>query len=80
MLIIKLWVTGYIGPATAPCIVRKKMSIPMLCEMPHRKDERTKSNVHQVKSLTVPKRRVRKPVRGRDIAMLTTNDVITHVL
>src|ERR1700744_1255988 len=80
MPIIKLWVTGYIGPATAPWIARNITSTPMFCETPHRNEASTNSKVHQMNNLTSPKRRVRKPVRGNEMAMLTANDVITHVL
>jgi hypothetical protein len=38
------------------------------------------SNVQAVNRRTSPKRRVRKPVSGSEIAMLTANEVITQVL
>ena len=56
------------------------MSMPMLWDTPQRNDASTNSDVHETKSLTSPKRRVRKPVSGSEIAMLTANEVITHVL
>src|SRR6185437_14455197 len=80
MLISRLCVTGYIGPATAPWMARNTSSMPMLCETPHRNEDATNSSVHAVNRRTSPKRRVRKPVSGSEIAMLTANEVITHVL
>src|SRR5574338_1296728 len=80
MLISRLCVIGYIGPATAPCSARNTSSMPMLCDTPHMNEESTNSSVHAVNRRTSPKRRVRKPVSGSEIAMLTANEVITHVL
>src|SRR6185437_4755250 len=80
MPISRLCVTGYIGPATAPCTARNSSSMPMFCEMPHRNEDATNSSVQAVNRRTSPKRRVRKPVSGSEIAMLTANEVITQVL
>ncbi len=52
----------------------------MLCAMPHRNDASENSSVAQTNSFVSPKRRVRKPVNGRAIALLTANEVITQVL
>ncbi len=80
MPISRLWVIGYIGPATAPCSARNTISMPMLCEIPQRNEVSANSSVLAVNSFTSPKRRVRKPVSGSEIAMLTANEVITQVL
>src|SRR5699024_10534820 len=40
----------------------------------------TNSIVHQTNTCRSPKRRPRKPVRGRPMAWLTAKDVITQVL
>ena len=80
MPISRLCVIGYIGPATAPCSARNTISMPMLCDTPHRNEVSANSSVHAVNSFTSPKRRVSKPVSGSEIAMLTANEVITQVL
>src|SRR6185312_8894464 len=80
MPISRLCVIGYMGPATAPCRARNRISMPMLCEMPHMNEVNANNSVHHTNSLTSPKRRVRKPVKGRAMAMLTANEVITQVL
>src|ERR1700754_2764626 len=61
-------------------MARNRISMLMLCAMPHRNEASENSNVAQTNSFVSPKRRVRKPVRGRAIALLTANEVITHVL
>jgi hypothetical protein len=48
--------------------------------MPHMNEVSANSRVLQTNSFTSPKRRVRKPVSGSEMAMLTANEVITHVL
>src|SRR5574337_644777 len=80
MPISRLWVIGYIGPATAPWMARNTSSMPMLWEMPHMNDAATNSKVQAVNRRTSPKRRERNPVNGSEIAMLTANEVITQVL
>ena len=80
MLISRLCVIGYIGPATAPCSARNSISMPMLSDTPHMNDVSENSRVHATNSFTSPKRRLRKPVSGSEIAMLTANEVITQVL
>src|SRR5690349_7557825 len=80
MPISRLCVIGYIGPATAPCSARNRISMPMLCDTPHRKEVSANSSVQAVNSRTSPKRRLRKPVSGSAMAMLTANEVITQVL
>src|SRR5688572_5586301 len=51
----------------------------MLLARPHSKDAITNASVAQVNNVRSQKRRVMKPVRGRANALLTANDVITHV-
>src|SRR5690606_18214252 len=53
--------------------------MPMLCEMPHSSEATTKARVAHWNSRTSPKRRLRKPVSGRAMALLTANEVITQV-
>lgn len=53
--------------------------MPMLCEMPHRNEATTKASVARVNRRTSPMRRDRKPVSGRAMALLTANEVMTHV-
>ena len=71
--------TGYIGPQTKPCNARAKTNMPMLAEMPHKNDAMTKASVDHMNNLRSPKRRVSQPVKGKEIAVLTANDVMTHV-
>src|SRR5690606_20996236 len=53
--------------------------MPMLWEMPHSRDATTKARVAHWNRRTSPKRRLRKPVSGSAIALLTANEVITQV-
>src|ERR1700754_180927 len=80
MEISRLCVIGYIGPATAPWMARNRISMLMLCAMPHRNEASENSSVAHTNSFVSPKRRVRKPVRGRAMALLTANEVMTQVL
>ena len=77
--ISSVWVMGYMGPATAPCRARKKISSVMLVEMPHRNEASENSIVAQTKSRTSPNRRLRKPVSGSAMALETANEVMTQV-
>src|SRR3954464_12247945 len=78
--ISRLCVIGYIGPATAPWMARKTMSMVMLCAIPHRNEASENNSVAMTNSFVSPKRRVRKPVSGSAMALLTANEVMTHVL
>src|SRR5690606_11946464 len=53
--------------------------MPMLWEMPHSRDATTKARVAHWNRRTSPKRRLREPVSGSAIALLTANEVITQV-
>src|SRR5690606_10327717 len=53
--------------------------MPMLCDMPHNREAKTKAMVAHWNRRTSPKRRLRKPVSGRAMALLTANEVITQV-
>src|ERR1700743_903607 len=61
-------------------MARKTMSMFMLCAIPHRNEASENSSVAQTNSFVSPKRRVRKPVSGSAMALLTANEVMTHVL
>jgi septal ring factor EnvC (AmiA/AmiB activator) len=52
----------------------------MLCAIPHRNEASENNNVADTNNFTSPKRRVRKPVNGSAMALLTAKDVITQVL
>src|SRR5581483_8984186 len=67
------------GPATAPCMTRNRINSPIVGARAHRKEDRTNKPTAQMNSLTCPKRRVSQPVRGKEIAFATPNEVITHV-
>src|SRR5512135_3082505 len=67
------------GPATAPCSTRNRISVDSDGASPHRNDEMTKSSTDAVNSRTCPKRRVSQPVRGSEIALATPNEVMTQV-
>jgi len=54
--------------------------MPMPCAMPHRNEASENSMVAHTNRRTSPKRRVRKPVSGSAMALLTANEVITQVL
>ena len=51
----------------------------MLLARPHSSEAITNASVAQVNSVRSPKRRVMKPVSGSAMALLTANEVITHV-
>ena len=51
----------------------------MLLAMPHRNEAITNAIVDHTNSLRSPKRRASQPVSGNAIAVLTANEVITHV-
>src|SRR5690606_5025034 len=80
MEISRLCVIGYIGPATAPCKARKTISSVILVDMPQRNDVITNKMVQILNRRTSPKRRLRKPVSGRVMALLTAKEVMIQVL
>ena len=71
--------SGIIGPATAPCTTRKKISIGIDIASPQRNDAATNSAVVARKRRTWPKRCVSHPVSGTEIAFATANEVMTQV-
>src|SRR5919198_302942 len=71
--------SGIIGPATAPCTMRKKTSIGMEMARPQRSEARTKSAVVARKSRTCPKRSVSQPVSGTEMAFATAKEVMVQV-
>lgn len=70
---------GYSGPATMPWITRKPTSSGIDREIPQRNEASTNNKVAQRNSLTSPNRRLSQPVSGNAMALLTANEVITHV-
>src|SRR5581483_6637988 len=74
----RLCVSGYIGPAIAPCIARNNTSMPRLVDRPQSNDAIENSSVAHTNVFTSPKRRDRKPVSGNAIALATVKEVITH--
>src|SRR5690348_3086623 len=74
----RLWVSGYIGPATAPWIARNITSIARLVERPQHSEAIENSAVAHTNVRTSPKRRERNPVNGNAIALATVNDVMTQ--
>ena len=77
--IINDCVTGYIGPATKPCMARNTINVPMFCAIPQRNDITVNAMVAAMNSRTSPNRRDIQPVSGNEMAMLTENAVITQV-
>jgi len=51
----------------------------MLWARPHRNEAATNASVETMNNLRSPKRRASQPVSGKAIAVLTANEVITHV-
>src|SRR3569832_900570 len=67
------------GPATAPCSTRNRISSVSEGASAHRNDAMVNSVIDQMNSFTWPKVLVSQPVRGKEIALATPNDVMTQV-
>src|SRR3569832_1854216 len=70
---------GTIGPETAPCMMRKRMSEFRLQAMPQRNEAIVKATTAATKVRTTPKRPMNHPVSGTAMPFDTANDVITQV-
>ncbi len=50
----KAWLPGIMGPETAPCSTRKKISEDRLQAMPHKSEAMVKASTEMVKVRTTP--------------------------
>ena len=70
---------GIIGPDTAPCRIRKKISDERFHEIPHRNDASVKASTEATNVFTIPYRPISQPVSGTEMPLATANEVITQV-
>src|SRR5436190_22280001 len=71
--------SGCKQPPLAPCMMRKRMSVPSVGASPHKKDDAVKPTTDSMSSRFRPNRLASQPVIGRMIALATRYDVSAQV-
>src|ERR1700722_4706151 len=70
---------GIMGPATAPCMTRKRISSCSDVARPHSSEAMENKTMDAVNNRTAPKRWLNQPVSGTAMALATPKEVMTQV-
>jgi len=73
------WLPGIMGPDTAPCRIRNRISEGRLQAMPHRKEAMVKRITETQKVRTTPNRPISHPVSGTATPFATAKAVTIQV-